>query len=88
MLKLRDGRIFVTVGTRWKGQMGCLARVLNEEASDIDSSPNIVVRSESVSRDCGYPWAVELNDGKVLVVYYYHYQDGNRGIEASILEES
>jgi len=87
MLKLKDGRIFITVGTRWKGQMGCLARVLNAEASDIDSAPTIVIRSDSKSRDCGYPWAVELNDGNVLVVYYYHYSDDHRGIEASIIEE-
>ena len=88
MLKLKDGRIFVTVGTRWEGQMGCMARVLDEEASNINSSPSIVIRSDSESRDCGYPWAIELNDGKVLVAYYYHYADGNRGVEASILEES
>ena len=88
MLKLKDGRIFVTVGTRWEGQMGCMARVLDEEASNINSSPSIVIRSDSESRDCGYPWAIELNDGKVLVTYYYHYADGNRGVEASILEES
>ena len=80
--------IFVTVGTRWEGQMGCMARVLDEEASNINSSPSIVIRSDSESRDCGYPWAIELNDGKVLVAYYYHYADGNRGVEASILEES
>ena len=87
MLKLKDGRIFITVGTRWEGQMGCLARVLDPEAKDIDSASTIVVRSDSKSRDCGYPWAVELNDEKVLVVYYYHYSDNHRGIEASIIEE-
>ena len=31
MLGLRDGRIFLTVGTRWEGQRGCVGRVLDPE---------------------------------------------------------
>ena len=87
MLGLRDGRIFVTAGTRWEGQCGCTARVLDPEGSDMNTAPDIVIRSDSSDRDCGYPWAVELEDGSVLVVYYYVYRDGTRGIEGSILKE-
>ena len=87
MLGLRDRRIFITVGTRWEGQRGCMARVLDEEGDDIDTAPDLVVRSDSHDPDCGYPWSVELEGGRVLVVYYYAYADGVRGIEGSIVEE-
>ena len=40
-----------------------------------------------MTSDCGYPWAVELRDGRVLVVYYYTHRDLHRGIEATLVEE-
>ena len=87
LLGLKDGRIFATVGTRWEGQRGCMARVLEPEGEDLDTAPDLVLRSDSHDRDCGYPWAVELEDGRVLVVYYYVYSDGHRGIEGTVVEE-
>jgi len=87
LLGLRDGRVLATVGTRWEGQMGCLARVLDPETGDLNAAPDIVVRADSLLSDCGYPWSVELMDGRVLVVYYFVYGDGTRGIEGSVLEE-
>ena len=99
MLGLRDGRIFLTVGTRWDGQAGCLARVLDPEgtelettpiqttAPDLENAPDVIVQSDSFSHDCGYPWSVELNDGRVLVAYWHHYPDNHRGIEGAILAE-
>jgi hypothetical protein len=87
ILGLRDGRMFITVGTRWEGQQGCTARVVDPEGYELESSPDVVVRNDSKQRDCGYPWAVELKDGKVLVVYYYVYPDDSRGIEGTVLEE-
>ena len=87
MLGLRDGRIFLTVGTRWAGQRGCSARVLDPEASDLESAPELVIRADGRSPDCGYPWSVELNDGRVLVAFWHHYPDDHRGIEGAIVEE-
>ena len=87
MLRLRDGRIFVAVGTRYACQLGCTARVLDPEGSDLDTAPDIIVRSDSSDMDCSYPWSVELSDGQVLIVYYYTYADGVRGIEGTFLEE-
>ena len=88
LLGLGDGRIFATVGTRWPGQQGCLARVLDPEASDLDTAPDLVIRADSRETDCGYPWSVELQDGRVLVVYYYTYEDGTRGIEGTVVVEA
>ena len=87
MLGLRDGRIFLTVGTRWEGQRGCVGRVLDPEGSDLDTAPEFVIEDSGLSADCGYPWSVELNDGRVLVAYWHHYPDNHRGIEGAILEE-
>ena len=88
LLGLKDGRIFATVGTRWEGQMGCLARVFEAEGQDLDTAPDLVVRADSHGSDCGYPWSVELEDGRVLVVYYYTYEDGLRGIEGTVVQET
>lgn len=87
MLRLSDGRAFVSVGTRWEGQRGCIVRVANPTCTDLDSTPELIVRSDSATGDCGYPWAVELSGGRVLVVYYYTYRDLHRGIEATLVEE-
>jgi len=87
ILTLKDGRLFVTVGTRWPGQQGCLARVLTPEGEDIDTAPDIVIRGDSFDPDCGYPWSVELNNGNVLVIYYYVNENGVRGIEGTIVED-
>ena len=87
MLALRDGRIFLTVGTRWAGQRGCSARVLDPEGENIDTAPEIIIRDDARSPDCGYPWSVELDDGRVLVAYWHHFDDDLRGIEGAILEE-
>ncbi len=87
MLGLRDGRIFATVGTRYRGCMGCTARAFDSEATDLDTAPDIIIRSDSNGTDCGYPWSVELADGRVLVVYYYTHPDGIRGIEGTVVEE-
>ena len=64
-----------------------MARVLNPEGGDLETAEEIFVRSDSYDSDCGYPWAVELESGRVLVVYYYVYPDGRRGIEGTVLEE-
>lgn len=87
ILGLRDERMLVTVGTRWEGRRGCTARVVDPEGTDLESTPEVVIRSDSIDGDCGYPWAVQLEDGRVLVVYYYVHPDGVRGIEATTLEE-
>ncbi|MBV7332263.1 glycoside hydrolase [Chloroflexi bacterium TSY] len=88
LLGLRDGCILMTVGTRWASQQGCMARVLDPEGTDLDTAQDLVIRADSVDVDCGYPWAVELNDGRVLAVYYYGYPDGSHGIEGTILERT
>ena len=87
MLGLRDGRIFLTVGTRWAGQRGCIARVVEPEGGDLDSAEQLIIQADAASPDCGYPWSVELQDGRVLVVYWHHYDNNDRGVEGAVVEE-
>lgn len=87
MLGLKDGRIFLTVGTRWEGQRGCSLRVLDSEGTDLDTAPEWIIAADGNSPDCGYPWSVQLNDGRVLVAFWHHYPDDHRGIAGAIVEE-
>ena len=87
MLGLKDGRIFLTVGSRWEGQRGCIARVLDPEATDLDTASELVIRDDALTTDCGYPWSVELNDGRVLVVSSHHFDDDHRGIVGTIVAD-
>ena len=57
------------------------------EGTDLNSANDVIIRSDAQNSDCGYPWSVELNDGKIMVVYYYSYKDGSCGIEGTIVEE-
>ena len=69
--------MLVTVGTRLEIRKERIWNRLRE----------VVIRSDSIDGDCGYPWAVQLEDGRVLVVYYYVHPDGVRGIEATTLDD-
>jgi hypothetical protein len=60
---------------------------LTPEGEDLDTAPDIVIRGDSFDPDCGYPWSVELNNGNVLVIYYYVNENGVRGIEGTIVED-
>jgi hypothetical protein len=83
--RLRDGRILLVYGYRRK-PCGVRARLLNAEASDATTAPEFIIRDDGGSFDLGYPWALQLQDGNVLVVYYMNVADGPRHIAGSILQ--
>lgn len=82
--RLQDGRILLVYGYRQK-PYGVRARLLNEDASDAATAPEFIIRDDAGTWDVGYPWAVQLSDGRVLVVYYINIADGPRRIEATLL---
>jgi sialidase-1 len=51
-----------------------------------DGVEEIIVREDGLCPDLGYPWAVELSDGRVLVSYYWTDGEGIRHIVGSWLE--
>lgn len=82
---LKDGRVLLVYGYR-KAPFGIRAKILNAECTDITTAPEFVLREDGGSGDIGYPWCVQLPDGKVLVAYYFNLQDGTRHIAGSLLE--
>ncbi len=83
-LVLPDGRLFLVYGYRHE-PYGVRARII-EEGTKIEDAPEIIIRDDIVGRDVGYPWATMMQDGRLFVAYYVTYDDGLRGIDASILE--
>jgi hypothetical protein len=68
MLKLKDGRLFLTYGDR--KPPFCMKAKLSDD-NGRHWGPEIVLRSGGGCRDIGYPRAAERPDGKVVVLYYF-----------------
>jgi len=84
-LKLSDNRVLLTYGYR-KEPYGIRARILNEECTNYQTAPEIVIRNDGISWDLGYPWSAQLDDKHVLVVYYFNDKHNVPYIAGSILE--
>lgn len=52
------------------------------------TAPEIIIRDDADDGDVGYTWAVQLDEKRVLVVYYINFDraKGTRHIQGSILE--
>ena len=86
-LRLPDNRVLLTYGYRYK-PFGIRARILNPECTDFAEAPEIVLRDDGGTTDIGYTWPVQLDDNRILVVYYFNKNDGTRYIAGTILEIS
>ncbi len=82
-LRLSDGRIFLCYGYRHE-PYGIRACLMDASAENFIGD-EIIIRDDGLCGDVGYPWAVEMPDGKVLVVYYFTKDDGIRHIAGSLL---
>ncbi len=67
-LRLRDGRILLTYGHRWH-PYGQRAQ-LSDDGVDFSKYRELVIRDDAIDADLGYPSSVELDDGRILTVYY------------------
>ena len=76
LIRLRDGRLCLTYGTR-KMPSGIQARV-SSDGGNSWSEP-IKLRTDAGGRDLGYPRTVQRPDGRIVTVYYF--QD-NAHVEA------
>ncbi|MEX0298250.1 MAG: sialidase family protein [Kordiimonas sp.] len=83
-LVLPCGSLFLSYGYRHE-PMGVRARVV-KIGQKIEEAEEIIVRDDCPCRDTGYPSATLLNDGRILLAYYFTDPAGIRGIEASIVE--
>ncbi|MFV0606770.1 MAG: sialidase family protein [Niabella sp.] len=84
-LGLPDNRVLLTYGYRHK-PFGIRAKILNAECSDFKTAPEIVLREDGGNSDIGYTWPVQLDNNRVLIVYYFNKENGIRYIAGTILE--
>ena len=83
-LRLPDARVLLVYGYR-HAPFGIRARVLDPECRNASTAEEIVLRDDGGNGDLGYPWATLMDDGRILVVYYFIKADGIRHIAGTIL---
>lgn len=93
---LSDGRVLMVYGYRHQPKGGVRARLLDPECKDIDGAKEFLVRDDAVpgdhppdkdiNSDFGYPDAVEVEPGRVLVVCYLRDPVSGARIEGTFLE--
>ncbi len=67
LLRLPDGRLLLSYGSRVAGQFGVLARFSADEGQTWSDPVRI---AESLESDCGYPSSVVNRDGKIVTAWY------------------
>lgn len=72
LVQLADGRILLVFGHR-RVPFGVRALISRDEGKSWDHDNTLVLASESIDRDCGYPSVVQLDDGQIVVAYYVHH---------------
>jgi sialidase-1 len=63
LIGLVKQKLYTTIGIR--------AVIIDAECSNPDNSNEIILRDDGGGYDIGYTSAVQLDDGKILIVYYY-----------------
>jgi hypothetical protein len=71
LLQLSDGNVLLSYGYRRK-PYGIRARVLNAECTNTEEAEVIVLREDGAGPDLGYSSAVQLEDGRILIAYYFY----------------
>lgn len=84
-LRLPDNRVLLSYGYRHK-PYGIRVRILNAECTDFATAQEFVLRNDGATTDLGYPWAVMLDNHRVLVTYYFNVAGGNQHIAGTVLE--
>lgn len=67
LLRLKDGRLLLSHGSRVKGQTGVLAKFSSDEGKTWGAPLRLAQTLES---DCGYPSSVQRADGKIVTAWY------------------
>jgi Neuraminidase (sialidase) len=67
LAKLSDGRVLLTYGNRTPGSYGIEARTTADSGKTWSKPQNLVALDKS---DCGYPDAIELAGGRIVIAYY------------------
>ena len=82
VIKLKSGKLLCTYGYR-KKPFGIRACISRNNGSDWDIDNEIIIRDDSPTWDCGYPFSVELNDNEIYTVYYIVDDEGTRFVSGT-----
>ncbi|MFW5798908.1 MAG: sialidase family protein [Planctomycetota bacterium] len=77
---LADGRLLLSRGYR-RDPFGVRAYISQDDGASWPQE--VVLRDDGPDRDVGYPSTVQLDDGSLLTVYYWHGDDGPRHLQAT-----
>ena len=66
---------------------GIRARLCNSELTDLAGAEELILRDDGPNGDLGYPNAIQLDNGDILVTYYISGPDGIRTIDVTRLRE-
>ena len=69
MIRMKDGRIALTYGSR-ELPYGIRAKISDDEG--LTWSEEYILRNDGNSWDLGYPRTVQRKDGKLVTVYYFN----------------
>lgn len=69
-LQLKSGRVLVTYGYRFE-PYGIRAFLMDSEFTAWEQAEDIVLRDDAAGFDIGYTSSVQLDNGDILVTYYY-----------------
>jgi sialidase-1 len=83
-LRLPDNRVLLTYGYR-HAPHGIRARILNAACTDFATATEFVLRDDGDNGDIGYTWPVQLDENRVLVIYYFNKERGTRYIAGTII---
>ena len=75
LLALESGRVLLSFGHR-SPPYGVRALISSDDCETWDYDSEIVLTADSSTSDCGYPSAVQLDDGKIFVAYYAYESPG------------
>ena len=87
LLKLDSGRVLCAYGYR-REPFGVRAVTSGDDGETWDMDGELVIRDDGLHYDLGYPASVQLGDGRILTVYYFHDAEGVRYIGGSTYSES
>jgi len=71
VLRLSTGELLLSYGCR-QAPYGTRARLIDPDCGNIASAPEVVIRGDGFNGATGYPAAVEIDSGLVLVAYYHN----------------
>lgn len=70
-LQLNSGEVMLTYGYRMQ-PFGIRAMLLNSECTNWDEVEEVCLREDGLGGDIGYTHAVQLDNGQILITYYYY----------------